>query len=78
MSLSNGIFPDKLKIAKIIPIFKAGDKHKFTNYRPVSILPHLSKVFEKAFYNRLNSFVEKNVIFNLNTSMGFVANAQHH
>ena len=46
-SLSTGIVPSKLKIAKVNPVFKSGDKHKFTNYRPVSILPSISKLLEK-------------------------------
>ena len=58
-SLTSGVFPDKLKIAKIIPLFKSGDKHLLTNYRPVSILPQFSKILEKVFYNRLKLFFEK-------------------
>ena len=46
-SLSSGIFPNKLKIAKVIPIFKKDDTHLLNNYRPISLLPTISKVFEK-------------------------------
>ena len=52
MSLKSGIFPYDMKIAKIIPLFKAGDKKEFSNYRPVSILPQFSKNLEKLFYKR--------------------------
>ena len=45
--LTTGIFPDKFKIAKVVPIYKSDDENIFNNYRPISILPALSKVFEK-------------------------------
>ena len=54
-----GVFPDKLKTAKILPIFKSDGSSLFANYRPISILPCLSKVFEKLFYFRLSGFLEK-------------------
>jgi len=44
-----GIFPDGLKIAKVCPIFKDGEKNVFTNYKPISVLPCFSKKFEKQF-----------------------------
>ena len=44
-----GFFPDRMKIAKVIPIFKSGLKDSFTNYRPVSLLPQFSKILEKTF-----------------------------
>ena len=46
-SLKIGRFPSKLNVAKNIPIFKKGDEHDFNNYRPISLLPSISKVFEK-------------------------------
>ena len=52
-SLTEGRFPDKLKIAKVIPIFKSGDPSLLSNYRPVSVLPVFSKVFERVVYKRL-------------------------
>ena len=58
-----GIFPSILKIATIVPIFKKGNPQLAENYRPVSILPYLSKVFEKCLYNRLFSFFLNNNIF---------------
>ena len=62
-SISTGIFPERLKLAKVIPIFKSGNRKEFSNYRPVSILPQFSKILEKLFYNRLVSFIEKQKIF---------------
>ena len=52
--IGQGIFPDKLKIASVIPLHKGGDINDPHNYRPISILPTLSKVFEKT-YSRPNS-----------------------
>ena len=56
---SKGVFPDALKIARVIPLFKSGDKHVFTNYRHVSLLPQFPIITEKLFNNRLDSFIEK-------------------
>ena len=49
-----------MKIARVIPIFKGGEKNVFTNYRPVSLLPQFSKILEKLFDKRLESFINKN------------------
>ena len=46
MSFASGIFADQMKLAKVIPIYKHGDKHLFQNYRPAPVLPCLSKIFE--------------------------------
>jgi len=58
-SFSTGIFPSKMKTAKVIPIFKNGDKQQFTNYRPISILSQFSKILEKLFVKRLDDFIAK-------------------
>ena len=61
-SLSHGIFPDLLKIARIIPIFKRGDSSDPKNYRPISLLPSFYKILEQIIYNRLISFFNKHDI----------------
>jgi hypothetical protein len=65
VSFSTGVFPDSLKVAKIIPIHKSGPKNETNNYRPISILCFLSKVFERAMHSRVNRYLSK---FDLLTS----------
>ena len=72
-SLSNGTCPNLLKIAKVIPIYKKEEKDKVTNYRPISLLPSLSKILEKLVYKRLLSFLTINNILNQN-QFGFRKN----
>ena len=62
LSLKKGIFPDKLKIARVTPIFKSGEKRFINNYRPISVLPCFSKILERIMYNRLYSFLVSNNI----------------
>ena len=69
-SIIKGIFPDELKIAKVIPIFKSGNKDLIENYRPISILSVFTKVFEKVMYKHLINFVDKNDIL-YNYQFGF-------
>ena len=72
-SIENGIFPDSLKIAKVVPIFKHGNKYVISNYRPISLLPLLSKIFEKIAHRQLVNYLDsKNVIFD--HQYGFRAN----
>lgn len=59
-SFKQGTFPDRLKIAKVTPIFKTGDKKLLTNYRPISVLSCFSKISEKLMYNRLYDYLETN------------------
>ena len=56
--LNKGVLPDDLKLADITPIFKKEDSLNKENYRPVSILPHLSKVFERILYKQIDSFMK--------------------
>ena len=46
--INKGVFPNVLKIAEVLPIYKGGEKHIASNYRPISILPHFSKISEKS------------------------------
>ena len=71
--LINGIFPDKLKIAKVVPIFKKGDCALTNNYRPISLLPAISKVIEKIIYNQLSLYFESNKLF-FDSQYGFRPN----
>ena len=64
-ALTTGIFTDKLKIAKVQPIYKNEDQTLIKNYRPISLLPSISvKVFEKIIFNQLYFFLQKqNIIY---------------
>ena len=62
-SLCEGTFPDLLKLANVIPIYKKKDKLICSNYRPISLLSNLSKIYEKVFHKRLYEFFEKNNMF---------------
>ena len=70
LSFTEGAFPDSMKTAKIVPIFKSGDKKQFTNYRPVALLPQFSKILERLFVNRLNTFIDKYELLS-NSQYGF-------
>ena len=59
-SLSTGIFPNKLKIAKVAPVFKKDDPHQFGNYRPISLLPAISKIFEKVVFAQIYNYLNSN------------------
>ena len=62
LSIRQGFFPNSMKVAKVIPLYKSGDAMKITNYRPVSILPLFSKILERLMYNRLMSFINKHKV----------------
>ena len=55
-SFSSSNFPDKVKLARITPVFKKGSRFDKDNYRPISVLSKFSKLFEKAMYCRLCSY----------------------
>lgn len=70
MSIVTGSFPSCLKIARVVPLFKSGNVSFASNYRPISILCTLSKIFEKFMHYRLNFYINK---FNIlrNNEFGF-------
>ena len=71
-SIATGCFPDSWKIARVAPIFKSGQPDDRSNYRPISVLPVLARVFEKLIYNQLYDYLDKNELLFLNQS-GFRA-----
>ena len=74
VSFLEGIFPDCLKSARVIPLHKKGSTSDPSNYRPISTLPFLSKLFEKAMYNRMVKFLNKFNIISPN-QFGFRQNS---
>ena len=73
-SISSGIFPDKLKEARVLPIFKSGIKEEAENYRPISILPTISKIYERHIATQIHSYFENTDIIHKRQS-GF---RKHH
>lgn len=63
LSFREGTFPNTLKKSLVVPIHKRGDKHLMSNYRGISLLSVFSKIFEKCFYKRLDSFLNKEKYF---------------
>ena len=58
-SLTSGIFPDDWKSARVIPLFKQGERSDLNNYRPISVISVIAKVFERIVYDQLYSFPAK-------------------
>ena len=63
-SLTTGIFPDKFKVAKIIPLIKKPNVMKIDNFRPISLLASISKILEKCVFNQVYTYFENNKHFN--------------
>ena len=66
LSFENGCFPDNLKLAEVTPIFKKNDYLDKENYKPVSVLFNVSKVFERIMYNQIDAFM-RDKLSNLST-----------
>ena len=58
LSIEKGCFPEKLRLAEVSPIFKKKDDLDKENYRPASVLPHVSKVFERIMYHQINDYMK--------------------
>ena len=65
VSLESGIYVDDWKLAKIIPINKSEDRKKCENYRPISILPVISKVFESEIFSELYEYLNENTLLSV-------------
>lgn len=61
-SLSKGIFPNDWKNARVSPIYKSGDRDECGNYRPISVLSNISKIFEKIVFEQVNDYFATNQI----------------
>ena len=64
--------PDEMKVSKIKPLFKKGDVTLLNNYRPISLLPCVSKIFERVLFNQLYEYFERNYL--LTHQYGFCKN----
>ena len=62
-SINSGVFPDEWKRSKVIPLFKQGERHDPNNYRPISIIPVVAKVFERIIYDQVKAFIDENKLF---------------
>ena len=60
LSIATGRFPDSWKSARVAPIFKSGPTNDRSNYRPISVLPFVSRVFEKLIYKQLYDYLDRN------------------
>ena len=58
--LSSGVFPETFKKSKIIPLYKKGDSSLLFNYKPISLLPTISKIFVRVIYNQLYQYFNDN------------------
>lgn len=72
LSVNFGIFPEQLKCANVIPLFKKGNKKEKSNYRPISLLPSISKIFEKVIKNRILVYL-RSINFFSSLQFGFRA-----
>ena len=59
LCLTRGVFPEALKIAEVVPIYKKGNVCEPTNYRPISLLSQFSKIFEKILFYRVIEYLKK-------------------
>ena len=66
--LNEGKFPHEWKKANVVPVYNKGNKHSLENYRPISLLPICSKIFERLIYNEMFIFVTKNNLISRNQS----------
>ena len=60
--LNTGIFPDDMKLAKVTPIYKSGERTNCGNYKPISIISVVAKILEKIIYNQIFDFLKQNSI----------------
>ena len=74
LSIQEKTFPTIWKSTRIMPIYKSGDKQDPSNYRPISILPTISKILEKAIHMQLSAYLEGNKLLSM-SQFGFRLNS---
>ena len=74
MSVQTGVYPSKLKHAKVSPVYKTGDRTEPGNYRPISLLSVFNRLFKRLMHKRLTAFIEKKKHILYNAQYGFRAN----
>ena len=62
-SISEGLFRNNWKVARVAPIYKEGPTEDRSNYRPISVLPFFSQLFKKTIFDQLNAFFDDNKLF---------------
>ena len=70
LSMSIGVFPETMKLAEVVPLYKSKERFLTSNYRPISLLITISKILEKIIYKRTYEFLDKNNQF-YNSQYGF-------
>ena len=60
--INSGIFPSELKTSKVTPLYQANEKDLFSNYRPISLLPSISKIFEYVIFDQISTYLTANDI----------------
>ena len=68
LSITTGVFPDKLKASRVVPIYKSGDSTSCDNYRPISLVSSISKILEKIVAAKLTEHLQSNNLLYMNIS----------
>ena len=69
-SITSSIFPDDLKVGKVSPVDKSGDRDYLNNYRPITVLPTIARVFERLLYDQMYTYLAENKLLG-NQQFGF-------
>ena len=65
LSFETGYVPPQITLAKVVPVFKSGERSHFTNYRPISIISSIGKLIERLFYNQMEGFLESSATLHI-------------
>ena len=71
-TIDTGLFPSQWKMAKVFPLYKKDDRTDAQNYRPISVLPAISKICERVVYDQLYGYLNSNGLLTKKNSLDFV------